>query len=98
MIDFLLLRFTTLIRLKCELRSYRTNIPCLRFSRSRRRCGRPPVRHTLRHVRRLPDAEEGRGLLRPRRAQALARRQLILKGAEQRVLRLDYILTCIDVF
>ena len=74
MIDFLLLRFTTLIRLKCELRSYRTNIPCLRFSRGRRRCGRPPLRHTLRHVRRLPDAEEGRGVVRPGRAKKISRR------------------------
>ena len=58
-------------------------------SRGRRRRGGAAVRHPLRHVRRLPHAQEGRGILRPRRAQAISRRQLILKGTQQRVLRLE---------
>ena len=45
-----------------------------------RRRGGPPLRHPVRHVRRLPNAEEGRGLLRSGRAQAVAHRQLILKA------------------
>ena len=45
-----------------------------------RRRGGPPLRHPVRHVRRLPNAEEGRGLLRAGRAKAVAHRQLILKA------------------
>ena len=45
-----------------------------------RRRGGPPLRHPVRHVRRLPNAEEGRGLLRAGRTQAVAHRQLILKA------------------
>ena len=42
------------------------------------------MRHSLRHVRGLPDAEKGRGFVRPRRTQAgIALRQLLLKTAKQ---------------
>ena len=59
------------------------------FSRCRRSRRRPPLRHPLRHVRRLPDEEEGRGVVRPRRAQTVAHRQLLLEAAEPGVLRVD---------
>ena len=42
------------------------------------------VRHPLRDVRGLPDAEKGRGVVRPRRTQAgIALRQLLLETAKQ---------------
>ena len=42
------------------------------------------MRHPLRDVRGLPDAEKGRGVVRPRRTQAgLALRQLLLETAKQ---------------
>ena len=47
------------------------------------RCG-TALRHPLRDVRGLPDAEKGRGVVRPRRTQAgIALRQLLLKTAKQ---------------
>ena len=46
------------------------------------------MRHSLRHVRGLPDAEKGRGLVRIGRAEAVAHRQLLLQAPKQRVLRI----------
>ena len=46
------------------------------------------MRHSLRHVRGLPDAEKGRRLVRVGRAKAVAHRQLLLKAPKQRVLRI----------
>ena len=62
---------------------------CSCFSRRRRSCRRAPVCHPLRHVRRLPDAEKGRRLVRAGRAQAVADSQLVLQAAKPRVLRVD---------
>lgn len=46
------------------------------------------MRHSLRHVRGLPDAEKGRRLVRIGRAKAVAHRQLLLQAPKQRVLRI----------
>jgi len=45
----------------------------LASSCDRRRRSRPPLRDTGRHVHRLPDAQEGRGLVRSGRAEKITR-------------------------
>ena len=62
----------------------RPSVPGLRLTGRRRVCsgggrrrGRSALRHPPGHADRLPDEEEGRGILPGRRAQALAHRKLL---------------------
>jgi len=62
--------------------------PCCRH---RWRRGRSPLCDPPRHVHRLPDEEEGRGIVCTRRTQESSQRQLLFQASKQRVLRLNFL-------
>lgn len=54
------------------------------FSRDRRSSSRPPLRHPRGDVHRVQNAQKGRGIVRPGRAEEIARSALISRGHEAR--------------